>query len=229
MSKSTSPKSITIPAPKINLEPVMLQAELMEQAHSENSLLLVAKLIACGKACSPIVQDANRKSAHSLFTQSLGNELITRKKHTFDAKGRVTVSKTELAFAASTAGGYKSKWSKIIVFASNGFDFTPCNGMKLAEVYAYINGLDNVPFWSKKAKGRHTATSAKVNEKQHGTLGQAVTEAVYHATSKPEQFVKAMPHSTQILLAIATLKALSIPIPKLLSIALKGQKVTAKV
>jgi len=224
MSKSITPKSIAIPAPKINLEPVMLQAELMEQTHSENSLLLVAKLIACGKACSPIVQDANRKSAHSLFTQSLGNELITRKKHTFDAKGRVTVSKTELAFAASTAGGYKSKWSKIIVFASNGFDFTPCNGMKLAEVYAYINGLDNVPFWSKKAKGRHTK-----EEPKHGTLGQSVVEAVYHATSKPDAFVKAMPHSTQILLAIATLKALSIPIPKLLGAALKAEKVSEKV
>jgi hypothetical protein len=216
-------KSITIAAPKVNLEPVMLQAEIMEQSHSANSLLLVEKLIACGKSIEPIEQDSNRKSAHSLFTQKIATELSTRKKHTLDSKGKVIASKTELAFTASTAAGYKSKFSKIIVFASNGFDFTPCAGMFLGEVYAYINGLESVPFWTKKAAGRHTATATKANEQKHGTLGQAATEATYHLTAKPDQFVKALPHSTQILLAIATLKALEIPVPKLLTSALSAK------
>ena len=215
--------SVVIALPKINLEPVMLQAEIMEQSHSANSLLLVEKLIACGKAIAPIVQDPNRKSAHSLFTQKIATELSTRKKHTLNAKGKVIASETEFAFTASTAAGYKSKFSKIIVFASNGFDFSPCAGMFLGEVYAYINGLESVPFWTKKAAGRHSATSAKANEQKHGTLGHAATEATYHLTAKPEQFVKALPHATQILLAIATLKALEIPVPKLLTAALKAE------
>lgn len=212
-------KSITIAAPKVNLEPVLMQAEIMEQSHSANSLLLVEKLIACGKSIEPIEQDANRKSAHSLFTQKIATELSTRKKHTLDSKGEIIISKTELAFAASTAAGYKSKFSKIIVFASNGFDFSPCHGMYLAEVYAYINKLDGkqTPFWTKKV------SSVKVAKVNHGTLGHAATEATYHLTAKPDQFVKALPHSTQILLAIATLKALEIPVPKLLTAASKDK------
>lgn len=225
-SKVVTPASVDIPSKpvNVNLEPVLLQAELSEQSHSANSLLLVEKLIACGRAVVAIEQDANRKSRHSLFTQKLGEELINRKKHVIGANGKTTVSKSELAFTISTANGYKSKFSKIIVFASNGFDFTPCKGMYLAEVYKYINELESVPFWTKKAAGRHTATSAKKNEKKHGTLGQAVTEAAHFATTQPEQFVKAMPHATQILLAIATLHALSIPVPKLLDAALKAEK-----
>ena len=226
MSTSTTLKSVVIAAPKVNLEPVLLQAEIMEQSHSANSLLLVEKLIACGKACAPIEQDANRKSAHSLFTQKIATELSTRKKHTLDAKGKVIISKTELAFAASTAAGYKSKFSKIIVFASNGFDFAPCAGMFIGDVYAYINGLESVPFWTKKkSAGRETATGSKKQIEKHGTLGHAATEATYHLTAEPDSFVKALPHATQILLAIATLKALEIPVPKLLTSALNAKSV----
>lgn len=219
MSKSITPKSVSLVKLSPDLESVYREIEILESTVEKSSVAIVLATIAEGRRIQPVVWDANRKSRHSGITQKIGLELSTREKHIIGADGKVKILKGVLAFGKTTVDGYKSKLSKILVFASNGFDFDTdeFRGKYLGDVYAAINKLpgEKTPFWTKKA------SKAKVETIKHGTLGHAATEATYHLTAKPEQFVKALPHATQILLAIATLKALEIPVPKLLTEASK--------
>lgn len=221
MKKIITLKSVSLVKLTPDLEAVYSEIELLESTVEKSSVTIVLATIAEGQRIQPVVWDANRKSRHSGITQKIGLELATREKHVTGADGKVKILKGVLAFEKTTVDGYKSKLSKILVFASNGFNFDTdeFKGKHLGDVYAAINKLsgEKTPFWTKKA------SSVKVAKVNHGTLGAAVTEAAYHVTTKPDQFVKALPHSTQILLAIATLKALEIPVPKLLTAAAKAK------
>ncbi len=153
---------------------------------------LFAVLVSSGKAVPPIPQISKR---YSCLNVQFREGLEKTGKYTHDS--------------ARTISG---KLARIVMYVSNGFEFKTTNYN-----HAYDEcRLAEVAYWTKKASsGKKTApkTAPKI---ELGKLSATFTESIKLMSTDTPGYVKHLPHAIQIRMAIETLRALGVPVPKAL-------------